>query len=85
MPDISLDLTSLPTNLVQVPSPVMDTMCAIDQQLPQNSVFVQALEHEAEVGQLSVKEAGSVDDIGGEQTPDVVPAKVTVQLKCKYQ
>ena len=38
-----------------------------------------------EVGQSWLKsEAGNVDDNGGEQTPDMVPAKVSTQLESEY-
>lgn len=85
MPDVSADLTSPPTDLAKAPSPITDTVHATDRRSPQNSGSVQALEREVEVGQSRLKEAGNVNDVGGEQTPEVVPAKVSTQLKCKYQ
>ena len=74
---LNQDLTSPPTNPVKALSPITDTTHATNQRSPQNIRSVQALERGMEVGQSWLKEAGNVDDNGGEQTPDMEPGEYT--------
>jgi hypothetical protein len=84
IPDVSQDLTSPPTEPAKAPLPITDTTHATDQRSPQNIGSIQALEHGVEVGRLWLKEAGNGDDNGGEQTPDMVPTKVSTQFESEH-